>query len=103
MNNKYDSNDIDNNIIPYSHELNIVYPLNNQNNVVKANFEFIKIKIGFLICFIITEEDCECGELWNIKNKKVENHGYCILKAIFNSFKRFKDLNKNILKIKFNK
>ena len=63
MNNKYYSNDIDNNIIPYSHELNIVYPLNNQNNVVKANFEFIKIKIGFLICFIITEEDCECGEL----------------------------------------
>ena len=47
--------------IPNTHELIIVDPLNNQNNVAKSTFQFMNIKMGFLIAFMVAKEDCECG------------------------------------------
>ena len=83
--------------IPNTHELIIVDPLNNQNNVAKSTFQFMNIKMGFLIAFMVAKEDCECGCHYEyLKNERNMNHGHCILKRIFNSIKRFKDANKNI-------
>ena len=83
--------------IPNTHELIIVDPLNNQNNVAKSTFQFMNIKMGFLIAFMVAKEDCECGCHYEfLRNERSMNHSHCILKRIFNSIKRFKDANKNI-------
>ena len=56
-----DNNDKDNYFAfgPNSHELIVVDPLNKQNNVAKSTFQFIIIKIGFLIAFMVVKEDRE--------------------------------------------
>ena len=83
--------------IPNTHELIIVDPLNNTNNVAKSTFQFMNIKMGFLIAFMVAKEDCECGCHYEfLKNDRNMENGHCILKRIFNSIKRFKDANKNI-------
>ena len=83
--------------IPNTHELIIVDPLNKTNNVAKSTFQFMNIKMGFLIAFMVAKEDCECGCHYEyLKNSRDMEHGHCILKRIFNSIKRFKDANKNI-------
>ena len=94
-----DTSDRDNSFsfVPNSHELIIVDPLNKQNNVAKSTFQFMNIKMGFLIAFMVAKEDCECGCHYEyLKNNRDMEHGHCILKRIFNSIKRFKDANKNI-------
>ena len=96
---KADNSEKDNTyqFIPNTHELIIVDPLNSQNNVAKSTFQFMNIKMGFLIAFMVAKEDCECGCHYEyLKNERNMNHGHCILKRIFNSIKRFKDANKNI-------
>ena len=96
---KADMNDKENTyqFIPNTHELIIVDPLNNQNNVAKSTFQFMNIKMGFLIAFMVAKEDCECGCHYEfLKNDRNMENGHCILKRIFNSIKRFKDANKNI-------
>ena len=99
VNAKNDNIDKDNTyqFIPNTHELIIVDPLNKQNNVAKSTFQFMNIKMGFLIAFMVAKEDCECGCHYEyLKNKRDIEHGHCILKRIFNSIKSFKDANKNI-------
>ena len=93
-----DTNDRDNSysFVPNSHELIIVDPLNKQNNVAKSTFQFMNIKMGFLIAFMVAKEDCECGCHYGCIQNKLEKTDHCILKRIFNSIKRFKDANKNI-------
>ena len=78
-----------------SHELIIVDPLNKQNNVAKSTFQFMNIKMAFLIAFIVAKEDCECGCHHGYMENHLEKTEHCILKRIFNSIKRFKDTNKN--------
>ena len=81
---------------PNSHELIVVDPLNKQNNVAKSTFQFMIIKMGFLIAFMVVKEDRErkCHDRYIQNNKfNMENS---ILKRILNSIKRFKDVNKNI-------
>ena len=82
--------------VPNSHELIIVDPLNKQNNVAKSTFQFMNIKMGFLIAFMVAKEDCECGCHYGCMQNKLDKTEHCILKRIFNSIKRFKDANKNI-------
>ena len=99
VNEKGDGGDKDNTyqFIPNTHELIIVDPLNKQNNVAKSTFQFMNIKMGFLIAFMVAKEDCECGCHYEyLNNDKDIQHGHCILKRIFISIKRFKDINKNI-------
>ena len=93
-----DNNDRDNSysFVPNSHELIIVDPLNRQNNVAKSTFQFMNIKMGFLIAFMVAKEDCECGCHYGCIQNKLDKTEHCILKRIFNSIKRFKDANKNI-------
>ena len=78
------------------HELIIVDPLNNQNNVAKSTYQFMNIKMGFLIAYMASKEDCECGCHYEIlRNKRFSEHGHCILNRILNCIKRFKDANKS--------
>jgi non-canonical poly(A) RNA polymerase PAPD5/7 len=93
-----DTSDRDNSFsfVPNSHELIIVDPLNKQNNVAKSTFQFMNIKMGFLIAFMVAKEDCECGCHYGCMQNKLDKTEHCILKRIFNSIKRFKDANKNI-------
>ena len=92
MDEKADNNEKENSFkfIPNAHELIIVDPLNNQNNVVKSTFQFMNIKMGVLIAFMVAKEVCECGCHYEfLRNERNMNHGHCILKRIFNSIKRF--------------
>ena len=76
-----------------SHELIIVDPLNNQNNVAKNTFQFMNLKMAFMIAFMVTKEDCECGCHFGKANHEysIFNIEHCILKRMFNSVKRFSD------------
>ena len=77
-----------------NHELIIVDPLNKQNNVAKSTFQYMNIKMAFMIAYMVAKEDCECGCHFSaIQNKYFETE-HCILKRIFNSVKRFSDVNK---------
>ena len=77
-----------------SHELIIIDPLNKQNNVAKSTFQYMNIKMAFMIAFMVAKEDCECGcHYQGIQNKLFDTE-HCILKRIFNSVKRFSDVNK---------
>ena len=77
-----------------SHELIIIDPLNKQNNVAKSTFQYMNIKMAFMIAYMVAKEDCECGcHYEGIQNKIFETE-HCILKRIFNSVKRFSDINK---------
>ena len=42
-------------------EFIIVDPLNNQNNVAKCNHQFMNLTMVFMIAYMVTKEDCECG------------------------------------------
>lgn len=70
-------------------ELVIVDPLNRNNNVGKSSFNYVQIKMAFLIGFVVSHEECECCCHYNDgeDNQQIGQHN--ILKRIFNSVKRF--------------
>ena len=95
------NNDIekDNNLFQFnsnSHELIIVDPLNKNNNVAKSTFQFMNIKMAFMIAYMVAKEDCECGCHYLGIQNKLFNTEHCILKRIFNSVKRFSDASKSM-------
>ena len=74
-------------------EFIIVDPLNNQNNVAKSNHQFMNLKMAFMIAYMVTKEDCECGCHYGkaVREFSIGNVEHCILKRMFNSVKRFSD------------
>ena len=79
-----------------SHELIIVDPLNKKNNVAKSTHQFMNLKMAFMIAFMVTREECECGCHYGKaphENSMISTE-HCILKRMFNSVKRFSDNNK---------
>lgn len=77
--------------IQAAHELIIVDPLSKNNNVARSTYQFVSIKMAFMIGFIVSQEECECGCHFNKlgEDNSVYNNDHCILKRIFNSVKRF--------------
>ena len=76
-----------------SHELIIVDPLNKKNNVAKSTHQFMNLKMAFMIAFMVTREECECGCHYGKaphENSMISTE-HCILKRMFNSVKRFSD------------
>ena len=76
---------------PTIKELTIFDPLEKKRNAAKSTSMFITIKIAFLIAFMITKENCECGCHYG---KAIFEHNYIssehsYLKRMFNSVKRF--------------
>ena len=84
------------NIGQNAHELMIVDPLNNKNNVAKSNYQFMNLKMAFMIAFMVTKEDCECGCHYgkaNYENNLCSTeHSY--LKRMLNAVKRFTETGK---------
>ena len=79
-----------------SHELIIVDPLNKKNNVAKSTHQFMNLKMAFMIAFMVTKEDCECGCHYGKaphENNMISTE-HCILKRMFNSVKRFSENTK---------
>ena len=72
-------------------EVIIVDPLNNKNNVAKSAYQSKNAKISFMISFLVTKEECECGchygKAFYENNIKLTEHNY--LKRMFNSVKRY--------------
>ena len=96
----YPINDIDKDLVdptpnfnfgPNMHELIIVDPLNKQNNVAKSTHQFMNMKMAFMIAFMVTKEECECGCHYGKASIEHEMNEveHCILKRMFNSVKRF--------------
>ena len=84
------------NLSQNAHELMIVDPLNNKNNVARENFQFMNLKMAFMIAFMVTKEDCECGchygKALNENSLCSTEHSY--LKRMFNAVKRFTETGK---------
>ena len=98
----YPINDISNNLIinkdnhinfDGNHELIIVDPLNNQNNVALNTYQFMNLKMAFMIAFMVCKEDCECGCHYGkaYYEHSISHVEHCILKRMFNSVKRFSE------------
>ncbi len=77
----------------HGHELIIVDPLNNKNNVAQNTYQFMNLKMAFMIAFMVTKEDCECGCHFGKATyiHSLNNTEHCILKRMFNSVKRFSE------------
>jgi len=71
-----------------NHDLIIVDPLNKANNVGKSSYQFSKIKMAFMIAYIVSHEECECSCHYN-DNDDHADVDHCLLKRIFTSIKRF--------------
>ena len=69
----------------------IIDPLNLGNNVAKSCFQYIKIRMAFIISLKALMEDCECGCHYSDDNEEYNNLHveHCFLKRIFNAVKRF--------------
>ena len=69
----------------------IIDPLNKKNNVAKATYQFMNIKMAFIISYMITNEDCECGCHYGKAShiNKLCSIERSYLKRMFNSVKRF--------------
>ena len=88
--------DVDMEVMKYyenCHQLIIVDPLNKKNNVAQNTFQYVNLKMAFMIAFMVAKEDCECGchygsAVHEFDAGKVE---HCILKRMFNSVKRLSD------------
>ena len=98
----YPINDTSNNLIidkdnhinfDGNHELIIVDPLNNQNNVALNTYQFMNLKMAFMIAFMVCKEDCECGCHYGkaFYEHSISHVEHCILKRMFNSVKRFSE------------
>jgi len=49
------------NMNQYGQEFIILDPLNNTNNVANKSFQFMNLKMAFMIAYMVTKEDCDCG------------------------------------------
>ena len=69
----------------------IIDPLNSANNVAKSCFQYLRIRMAFIISLKALMEDCECGCHFSDDNEEYNNLHveHCFLKRIFNAVKRF--------------
>ncbi len=78
----------------------IAVPLNNKNNMAKSTFQFMNIKMAFMISFMVTQENykCECHYGKGFYEKSIYSTEHIYLKRMFNSVKRFtkKKININL-------
>ena len=79
------------NLNQFGQEFIILDPLNNKNNVASNSFQFMNLKMAFMIAYMITKEDCDCG--CHFGEAEFENSfqstEHCYLKRMLNSVRRF--------------
>lgn len=90
-NNMSDLDDLKYQNIQHSSGLIIIDPLNCENNVAKSCFQYLGIRMAFIVSLKALLEDCECGCHYNDNNGEYNNLQveHCFLKRIFNAVKRF--------------
>ena len=89
---KDEDEDINNdNNINLNTQLIIIDPLNPNNNVSKSCFQYINVKMTFLLCYKSFKEDCECGCHYTGEGNEYNNldipHNF--LKRMFSVVNRF--------------
>ena len=79
------------NINQFSQEFIILDPLNNKNNVANSSFQFMNLKMAFMIAFMVTMEDCDCGCHYGkaVYENSFSSTEHCYLKRMLNSVRRF--------------
>ena len=79
------------NINQFSQEFIILDPLNNKNNVANASFQFMNLKMAFMIAFMVTKEDCDCGCHYGraVYENSFNSTEHSYLKRMLNSVRRF--------------
>ena len=79
------------NINQFSQDFIILDPLNNKNNVANSSSQCMNLKMAFMIAFMVTKEDCDCGchygKFSNVNTFNSMEH--CYLKRMLNSVRRF--------------
>ena len=90
-NNDKDSDDLKYQNTQHSQGLIIIDPLNPSNNVAKSCFQYLGIRMVFIISLKALLEDCECGCHYEDNSEEYNNLHieHCFLKRIFNAVKRF--------------
>ena len=75
------------------HELLIIDPLNKENNVAASCFQFMNLKMAFIIAYMVAKEECDCGCHYGraVYEHTMKSAEHCILKRMFNSVKRYTD------------
>ena len=75
----------------FSQEFIILDPLNNKNNVANSSFQFMNLKMAFMIAFMVTKEDCDCGCHYGkaIYENSFNSTEHSYLKRMLNSVRRF--------------
>ena len=76
-----------------NNELSICDPLDKKRNIGKSTFQFKNIRMAFLISFMVTKEECECGCHYGkaIFENDYNSTEHCYLKRMFNSVNRYND------------
>ena len=79
------------NLNQFGQEFIILDPLNNKNNVASNSFQFTNLKIAFMIAYMVTKEDCNCGCHFGEAEfeNSFESTEHCFLKRMMNSVRRF--------------
>jgi len=79
------------NINQFSQEFIILDPLNNKNNVANSSFQFMNLKMAFMIAFMVTMEDCDCGCHYGkaVYENSFNSTEHSYLKRMLNSVRRF--------------
>ena len=79
------------NMNQYGQEFIILDPLNNQNNVAVKSYQFMNLKMAFMIAYMVTKEDCDCGCHFGEAEFENSYHTteHCYLKRMLNSVRRF--------------
>ena len=79
------------NINHFSQEFIILDPLNNKNNVANSSFQFMNLKMAFMIAFMVTKEDCDCGCHYGkaVYENSFNSTEHSYLKRMLNSVRRF--------------
>ena len=79
------------NINHFNQEFIILDPLNNKNNVASSSFQFMNLKMAFMIAFMVTKEDCDCGCHYGkaVYENSFNSTEHSYLKRMLNSVRRF--------------
>ena len=75
----------------FSQDFIILDPLNKKNNIASPSYQFMNIKMAFMIAFMVTKEDCDCGCHYGkaMYENSINSTEHSYLKRMFNSVRRF--------------
>ena len=75
----------------FSQEFIILDPSNNKNNMANSSFQFMNLKMAFMIAFMVAKEDCDCDSHYgkSVYENSFNSSEHSYLKRMLNSVRRF--------------